>query len=176
MTLTAKLNDLKAQTRKVWALSLPYFQSDQKWNARAMLALIVVLNLGTVYMSVLVNDWNRVFYDALQAKNEKVFWQEVWHYTYLAFTFVVLAVYKFYVTQLLEIRWRSWMTTDTLRRWMADDLAFLLVGVLNLLIGGIGIAVVGRQLSERKVMNATMVELESSTAVVLPHPQLEKRS
>ena len=64
----------------------------------------------------------------------------------------------------------------TLRRWMADDLAFLVVGVLNLLIGGIGIAVVGRQLSERKVMNATMVELESSTAVVLPHPQLEKRS
>ena len=120
MTLTAKLTDLKAQTRKVWALSLPYFQSDQKWKARAMLALIVVLNLGTVYMSVLVNDWNRVFYDALQAKNEKVFWQEVWHFTYLAFTFVVLAVYKFYVTQLLEIRWRSWMTTDTLRRWMAN--------------------------------------------------------
>jgi vitamin B12/bleomycin/antimicrobial peptide transport system ATP-binding/permease protein len=120
MTLTAKLTELKAQTRKVWALSLPYFQSDQKWQARAMLALIVVLNLGTVYMSVLVNDWNRVFYDALQAKNEKVFWQEVWHFTYLAFTFVVLAVYKFYVTQLLEVRWRSWMTTDTLRRWMAN--------------------------------------------------------
>jgi vitamin B12/bleomycin/antimicrobial peptide transport system ATP-binding/permease protein len=120
MTLTAKLTDIKAQTRKVWALSLPYFQSDQKWQARAMLALIVVLNLGMVYMSVLINDWNRVFYDALQAKNEKVFWQEVWHFTYLAFTFVVLAVYKFYVNQLLEIRWRSWMTTDTLRRWMAN--------------------------------------------------------
>ena len=120
MTLTAKLTDLKAQARKVWALSLPYFQSEQKWQARAMLGLIVVLNLGTVYMSVLVNDWNRVFYDALQAKNEKVFWQEVWHFTYLAFTFVVLAVYKFYVTQLLEVRWRSWMTTDTLRRWMAN--------------------------------------------------------
>jgi vitamin B12/bleomycin/antimicrobial peptide transport system ATP-binding/permease protein len=67
----------------------------------------------------LVNDWNRVFYDALQAKDEVVFWKEVWHFTYLAFTFVVLAVYKFYVTQLLEVRWRSWMTTDTLRRWMA---------------------------------------------------------
>jgi vitamin B12/bleomycin/antimicrobial peptide transport system ATP-binding/permease protein len=120
MTLTAKLTELKAQAHKVWALSLPYFQSDQKWQARAMLALIVVLNLGTVYMSVLINDWNRVFYDALQAKNEKVFWQEVWHFTYLAFTFVVLAVYKFYFTQLLEVRWRSWMTTDTLRRWLAN--------------------------------------------------------
>jgi uncharacterized membrane protein YqjE len=55
-----------------------------------------------------------------------------------------------------------------LRRVMAADLAFLLVGVINLLIGGIGIAVVGRQLSERKVMDATLGEFESSTAVVLP--------
>jgi vitamin B12/bleomycin/antimicrobial peptide transport system ATP-binding/permease protein len=119
MSIATKFSDIKAQARQVWALSLPYFQSEDKWKARAMLALIVALNLGTVYMSVLVNDWNRVFYDALQAKNETVFWKEIWHFTYLAFTFVVLAVYKFYVTQLLEVRWRSWMTTDTMRRWMA---------------------------------------------------------
>ncbi len=119
MSIATKLSDFKAQARKVWVLSLPYFQSEDKWKARAMLALIVALNLGTVYMSVLVNEWNRVFYDALQAKDEAVFWKEVWHFTYLAFTFVVLAVYKFYMTQLLEVRWRSWMTTDTLRRWMA---------------------------------------------------------
>ncbi len=119
MSIATKFLDFQAQARKVWVLSLPYFQSEDKWKARAMLALIVALNLGTVYMSVLVNDWNRVFYDALQAKDETVFWKEIWHFTYLAFTFVVLAVYKFYVTQLLEVRWRSWMTTDTLRRWLA---------------------------------------------------------
>ena len=54
-----------------------------------------------------------------------------------------------------------------LRHVMADELAFLLVGVLNLLIGGIGIAVVGRQLSGRKVMHTTMVELESSSSIVM---------
>jgi vitamin B12/bleomycin/antimicrobial peptide transport system ATP-binding/permease protein len=120
MTLTSKLTAFKAQARKVWALSLPYFQSDEKWKARGMLALIVALNLGTVYMSVLINQWNSVFYDALQAKNQAVFWEQLWRFTYLAFTFVILTVYKFYVTQLLEIRWRSWMTTHTLGRWMAN--------------------------------------------------------
>ncbi|MFO0599334.1 MAG: phage holin family protein [Myxococcaceae bacterium] len=55
-----------------------------------------------------------------------------------------------------------------LKRVMAIDLAFLLVGVLNLLIGGIGIAVVARQLGQRKVMQATMSELDSSTALLLP--------
>jgi vitamin B12/bleomycin/antimicrobial peptide transport system ATP-binding/permease protein len=120
MTFTSKLTALKAQARKVWALSLPYFQSEEKWKARGMLALIVALNLGTVYMSVLINEWNSVFYDALQTKNQPVFWEQLWRFTYLAFTFVILAVYKFYVTQLLEIRWRSWMTTHTLGRWMAN--------------------------------------------------------
>ncbi len=120
MNFTSKLIAFKAQARKVWALSLPYFQSDDKWKARGMLALIVALNLGTVYMSVLINEWNSVFYDALQAKNQPVFWEQLWRFTYLAFTFVILAVYKFYVTQLLEIRWRSWMTTHMLGRWMAN--------------------------------------------------------
>jgi vitamin B12/bleomycin/antimicrobial peptide transport system ATP-binding/permease protein len=119
MTFIAKFTEFKAQAHKVWALSLPYFQSDQKWPARGMLALIIALNLGTVYMSVLINEWNSVFYDALQAKNQPVFWEQLWRFTYLAFTFVILAVYKFYITQLLQLRWRSWMTERTLTRWMA---------------------------------------------------------
>lgn len=56
----------------------------------------------------------------------------------------------------------------TLRNFMGDELAFVTVGVLNLLIAGIGIAVAARQLSGHKMMNATVVELESSKALVLP--------
>ncbi|MDP1824815.1 MAG: phage holin family protein [Archangium sp.] len=59
----------------------------------------------------------------------------------------------------------------TLRRWMGEELAFMTVGLLNLLIGGVGLAVVGKQLSGHKVMDATVVELASSTALVLPHPE-----
>lgn len=58
-----------------------------------------------------------------------------------------------------------------LRRVMAPDLAFLLVGVLNLLIGGVGIAIVGRQLGERKVMGSTITELDTSTALVFPREE-----
>jgi putative ATP-binding cassette transporter len=35
----------------------------------------VALNLGAVYMLVLINDWNRVFYDALQNKDQPRFWR-----------------------------------------------------------------------------------------------------
>lgn len=99
-------------------LALPYFQSDQKWKARALLGAIVALNLGSVYMLVLLNDWNRVFYDALQDKNAEVFWRELGRFTYLAFAFIIIAVYKFYLTQLLQVRWRTWLTDHYLDRWL----------------------------------------------------------
>ena len=106
--------------KRVWALSAPYFRSDDKWKARAMLASIVVLNLAAVYMLVLLNDWNRLFYDALQNKDQTVFWQQLGRFTYLAFAFIIIAVYKFYLTQLLEVRWRAWMTGHYLERWLAN--------------------------------------------------------
>jgi putative ATP-binding cassette transporter len=106
--------------RRVWALSKPYYASEEKWKARLLLAAIIGLNLAIVYMAVLFNDWNKLFYDALQDKNAEVFWTQLGRFTYLAFAFIVIAVYKFYLTQLLEMRWRAWMTGHYLQRWLAN--------------------------------------------------------
>ncbi len=113
-----KLRSFKRFAAQVWALSLPFFQSDQKWAARGLLAAIVGLNLAAVFMLVLINDWNRLFYDALQNKDEAVFWRELGRFSYLAFGFILIAVYRFYLTQVLEVRWRAWMTTHYLGRWL----------------------------------------------------------
>jgi putative ATP-binding cassette transporter len=109
------------QARRVWALSKPYYFSEEKWAARGLLAAIVALNLALVYMAVLFNDWNKLFYDSLQDKNQAVFWTQLGRFSYLAFAFIVIAVYKFYLTQLLEMRWRSWMTRTTLQRWLSHQ-------------------------------------------------------
>jgi vitamin B12/bleomycin/antimicrobial peptide transport system ATP-binding/permease protein len=121
MKTLAKLAAVNESTRKVWALTTPFFASDQKWKARAMLAAIVLLNLAAVYMLVLINDWNRLFYDALEKRDEPVFWAQLLRFTYLAFGYIIIAVYKFYLTQLLELRWREWMTSHYLRRWLESQ-------------------------------------------------------
>ena len=118
--LPGKFAALKDFCSKAWALAKPYFQSEDKWKARGLLLAIVLLNLGAVYMLVLINEWNRVFYDALQDKNQPVFWEQLGRFTYLAFAFIIIAVYRFYLTQLLEIRWRAWMTAHYLQRWLAN--------------------------------------------------------
>ena len=117
----SKLQSFRLFAAKVAALTAPYFNGEEKWRARGLLAAIVVLNLAAVYMLVLINEWNRVFYDALQNKDAPVFWRELGRFTYLAFGFIVIAVYRFYLTQLLEMRWRAWMTVHYVNRWLANQ-------------------------------------------------------
>jgi putative ATP-binding cassette transporter len=121
MKPTSKFTAFKLFVTQAWALTRPYFQSNEKWQARGLLLAIVALNLGLVYMAVLFNDWNKLFYDALQNKQEGVFWVQLGRFSYLAFAFIVMAVYKFYLTQLLEMRWRAWMTGHYLQRWLSNQ-------------------------------------------------------
>ncbi len=116
----------RLQLSRVWALSLPYFQSEEKWRARLLLGACISLNLGMVYMMVLLNDWNRVFYDALQNRNAEVFWKQLGVFAMLATCFIIVAVYRFYLTQLLEVRWRAWMTRDYLERWLSGHVFYQL--------------------------------------------------
>jgi len=115
-----KRSSLRTFLSYAWALTRPYFSSDQKWKARLLLGSIVALNLALVYMAVLFNEWYKLFYDALQDKNEQVFWTQMTRFAWLAAVFIVIAVYKFYLTQLLEMRWRAWMTGHYLQRWLAN--------------------------------------------------------
>lgn len=118
-SLFAKFNNFWRFAGRIGALAAPYFRSEEKWKARLLLVAIVLLNLGTVYMAVQFNDWYRVFYDALEKRDQLVFWQQMGRFTYLAFGAIIIAVYKFYLTQLLQMRWRAWMTRDYLRRWLS---------------------------------------------------------
>lgn len=124
MSFHTKLADFKAFISSAWALAIPYFQSEEKWKARGLLAAIIALNLGFVYTLVLFNEWNRFFYDALQDKNYPVFLEQLLRYTVLAFIYIVIAVYRFYLTQQLEMRWRAWMTRHYLQRWLDNQVYY----------------------------------------------------
>ena len=59
---------LKDQSRlrlaATWALIMPYWKSEDRKAGLGLLTLVVALNLGIVYINVLLNEWNRVFYNA----------------------------------------------------------------------------------------------------------------
>jgi putative ATP-binding cassette transporter len=98
----------------------PYWSSEDRWRARGLLLAVVLLTLGMVYLTVLLNQWNNAFYSALQEKNMPAFRGQLFRVTYLITIFIFLAVYQVYLNQMLEIRWRRWLTDRYLRAWLSD--------------------------------------------------------
>jgi putative ATP-binding cassette transporter len=111
---------LRPLLRDAWALARPYWRSDDRWAARGLLVLVVALNLGIVYINVLINRWNNTFYNALQEKNYTVFVHQLVRFSWLAGLYIVIAVYQLYLNQMLQIRWRRWLTERYLRAWLTD--------------------------------------------------------
>ncbi len=56
----------------------------------------------------------------MQDKNAEAFWTELQYWVVLAFLFIVAAVYRQWLTQLLTIRWRRWLSEVYFRDWLAD--------------------------------------------------------
>jgi vitamin B12/bleomycin/antimicrobial peptide transport system ATP-binding/permease protein len=103
-----------------WAMIRPYWSSEDRWAAWGLLTVVIALTLAMVYMSVLFNQWNNTFYTALQERNRTVFFQQLAGLAGIVGFTIIFAVYQLYLNQMLEIRWRRWLTERYLRAWLAD--------------------------------------------------------
>jgi putative ATP-binding cassette transporter len=107
-------------TRAAWRLAKVYWTSEEKWSAWGLLCAVVALNLGNVYVSVRINEWNRAFYNALQAFNRGELFRQLGIFSILVIFAIAMSVYALYLNQLLQIRWRRWLTGRYLNNWLAS--------------------------------------------------------
>ena len=106
--------------RDAWTIAGPYWFSEDRWAGRGLLVAVIALNLGIVAINVLLNQWNNAFYNALQDKDYGVFTSQLFKFTYLAAAYIVMAVYQLYLNQMLQIRWRRWLTERYLGAWLKE--------------------------------------------------------
>ena len=106
--------------RAFWQLAKPYWVSEQRGKGLALLAAVVGLTLGLVWINVELNYWNRAFYDAIQEKRIDDFYRLLGKFTLLAFAFIAAAVYRVYLQQMLQIEWRTWLNERYLNDWLRE--------------------------------------------------------
>jgi putative ATP-binding cassette transporter len=102
----------------VWRIASPYFRSEDRWPGRLLLAAVITIELSIVGITVLINEWNNRFYNALQDRNWDAFVYQLGYFCVLATAFILLAVYQLYLNQWLQIRWRRWLTASYLDHWL----------------------------------------------------------
>jgi len=119
----------------LWYLASPYFRSEQRWSARLLLGVIIGAGFLLVGMSVLLNLWQGAFFNALQSKDEVSYtnllltWQPAEEggflgiipgFTGLAFIFIIISIFRRYLRQWLQIRWRAWLTGRFQTDWLSN--------------------------------------------------------
>ncbi len=97
------------------------FTFPVKWMAMGLLGLIILINLGQVWISVSLSFWGRDWFDAIQAKNGPEFWRllyQVW--VPLVAVLIASNFIEFLIVSAFKIRWRSWLTEKLFGRWLED--------------------------------------------------------
>ena len=112
------MKGLASTLATIWRLASPYFRSEDRVAGRVLLGGLIALELSLVAINVLLNQWQNRFYNALQELNWDAFVTQLMIFCALAAAYIGLAVYRLYVNQWLQIRWRQWMNRAYLGDWL----------------------------------------------------------
>ena len=106
--------------KRFWAIARPYWIGDEKWKARGLLLLIVVLLLGYTGLSVVLNNQRGELISALSAKSESRFWTTVGIFIGVLVAYAPLLAGYTYLRDRLGLEWRRWLTNSFIERYFKD--------------------------------------------------------
>ncbi|KAI3466282.1 hypothetical protein Pfo_022945 [Paulownia fortunei] len=115
-----KVPDVQTLVRRFWKVAAPYWFSDDKIEARWRLAAVFALTLGTTGISVGFNFLGRDFYNALANKDQEQFTKQLLYYLASFAGGIPVFVVRDYAKDTLSLRWRSWMTSYYMDRYLKN--------------------------------------------------------
>lgn len=107
--------------KQFWRLAAPYWFDKANWFSWVLLVMSVGASLTMVEITVWLNEWNREFYDALAELKVDAIYPLLIDFCGLVAVIVLLLVYADWLSQLVQIRWRKWMTERLLGRWFSNS-------------------------------------------------------
>jgi len=105
--------------RRLWQLVRLYWTSPEAAKGGLLLAGAVALELATVFGTFVLAEAQRGIFDALQLKEVAAFLQGIGLFLAAVLGYVLSSAFRIYLRQLLEIRWRRWLTGYFLAEWIS---------------------------------------------------------
>jgi putative ATP-binding cassette transporter len=120
--------DQFSQSNRVtaWQLIKLYWQSDQRVSAYLFFITVMIMTISLVGLDVVFNYWYNTFYNALQAYDKHGVVRALMLFCVIAAVYIILAVYRYYISQLFGLRWRKWLTEQFVNKWLQHRNYYLL--------------------------------------------------
>jgi len=112
---------------RLWRLLRPYWASERRFQALVLIAAITVLSLGVVGMQAIFSYVSRDVMNALQAKDAVRFHHLLMLFVVWIVLFVPIAAFYPYLTGLLRIDWRDWMTETFVQKMLRGNALYLIM-------------------------------------------------
>ena len=96
------------------AMAKPYWNSEDKWIARGLLTLLIVLLLGNTTFSVLLLAQSGEFTSALASQDSGRYWIAIYKTVGIIVVAAPFYVFYYYVRDKLVNYWRRWLTHNFL--------------------------------------------------------------
>jgi vitamin B12/bleomycin/antimicrobial peptide transport system ATP-binding/permease protein len=106
--------------KQFWAIAKSYWSSDEKWRARGLLLLVILLSLGYTGVSVLLNNKRGALISALSAHDETRFWQTILVFAGTLVIYAPLYAGYDYLRDRLGLEWRRWLTHHFIDRYFQN--------------------------------------------------------
>jgi vitamin B12/bleomycin/antimicrobial peptide transport system ATP-binding/permease protein len=91
-----------------------------------LIAAILVIVIATAYGQIVLNRWNKPFFDALSRRDLHAFLVQLGIFFLIAGVVLILNVAQRWLTELLKLKLREGLVNDLLRGWMLPRRAFWL--------------------------------------------------
>ena len=106
--------------RRFLALAGPFWFRAGQWREWVLLAAMIGCTLGLVRVFVLINAWNKTFYDALAAFDSPALPGLIGEFLLYIGMITFVATVGSWLRKTLLFRWRAHLTGDFEERWLDD--------------------------------------------------------
>lgn len=114
------------QARKDYLLTRFWISARGYWSptgdklAWPFSILLLLLIVGTVGFQYGINVWNRAIFDAIEKRDSGTVYYLTAMFLPLAIGSVALGVAQVFARMAIQRRWRTWLTTSVISRWLSN--------------------------------------------------------
>jgi putative ATP-binding cassette transporter len=108
----------KPQLTRFWQSASQFWREEKAWGLAAFLIAVTLLQL---LLQVLLNLWNRNFFDALERKDGQALWVQAQLFLPLAGASILLAATAVWGRMTAQRSWREALTRHVLKTWLDNE-------------------------------------------------------